>query len=95
MSDEMPMLNSNPDESMRIARDVFTPALQQACATAREQGAQEIDIINGALNAHANLLVQLLGYGPAAGLMKAHAEHIDKVKDQKAAAAPEAQSGSA
>ena len=90
MSDETPKLNSNPEESMILARDVFTPALQQACAAARERGAQEIDIINGALNAHANLLIQLLGHGPAAGLMKAHADHVEKIKDQKDAAAPEA-----
>ena len=95
MSDETPKVTSDPEQSVRLARDVFTPALQQACAAAREQGAKDIDIINGALNAHANLLVQVLGQGPAIGLMKAHAEHMERVAAQAEGASSGAQPSSA
>ena len=81
MSSEAPKLDSNPQEAMRLAREVFTPALQQACNIARAQKAQDVDIINGAINAHANMLIQLIGYDAAIGLMKAHADHLTSVKD--------------
>ena len=86
MSDETPKVNANPEESKRLAQEVFTPALQQACKTARDQGGQDIDIINAILNSHASLMIQLLGHGPAAGLMKAHVEHIERALDQQGAA---------
>ncbi|MEM7225600.1 MAG: hypothetical protein AAF495_21660 [Pseudomonadota bacterium] len=89
MSDETPKVNANPEESMRLARDVFTPALQHACKTAREQGGQEIDIINAILNSHASLMIQLLGHGPAAGLMKAHVEHVERALEKQDAASPQ------
>lgn len=81
MSDNPQTPSSDRERAVRLDRDVFTPALQEACRKSREVGAQPIDIVNAAANAYSNMLITLVGRKAAAGLMKEHADHLLRLEE--------------
>jgi hypothetical protein len=67
----------------RIAADIMEPALRKAIGEAVAE-APEMEVISAIANAYAALLIETLGAKPAAGLMRAHADHIDSLEEKLA-----------
>ena len=79
MSNEPEVRPANPETTLALSREVFGPAIQEACRAAQTRNVTLIDVVNGLAEAYYGTLVALLGEKAAAGLMQAHAEHIAKV----------------
>ena len=60
---------------LKIAKEIIEPALREAMSKAKDQ-APPLELLSALSNSYGGLLVDLLGSGPAAKFMKAHAEHI-------------------
>jgi hypothetical protein len=77
-------LSVDPEEADRLTREVFTPALQTAVKQARENGSGSLEMLHGAANAYQHLLVSLLSDEHAAGIMRDHADHLDRLAKERA-----------
>ena len=60
---------------MRVAQNIIEPALQEALKKARDE-ATNSEILSALANSYGGLLVDLMGFGPAAKFMHGHADHI-------------------
>jgi hypothetical protein len=70
---------SNPELANSLYEEVFMPALSQAIQTSLEdKGALIIDVINAMANAYARCLSESIGPEHAAGLMRQHADQLEK-----------------
>lgn len=69
----------------RLTTDIVEPALRKAVAQAMAE-APEMEVISAIANAYAALLIETLGAKPAAGFMRAHADHIDSLEQKSATA---------
>ncbi|MBB4267065.1 hypothetical protein [Roseospira visakhapatnamensis] len=76
MTEKIP---SNPELANSLYEEIFMPALAQAIKTSLEdKGARIIDVINAMANAYAMCLSQSIGAEHAAGLMRQHADELEK-----------------
>ena len=60
------MTYPNPEIVRTLEAELFTPALQQAFARAKEDGHAKQDALYAAANAYQNMLVPMLGDGETA-----------------------------
>ena len=67
----------------RLTADIMEPALRKAVAQAVAE-APEMEVISAIANAYAALLITTLGRKPAAGFLRAHADHIDSLEEKSA-----------
>ena len=65
----------DPETVMRVAQNIIEPALQEALKKARDE-ASNAEILSALANSYGGLLVDLMGFGPAAKFMRSHADHI-------------------
>lgn len=72
------MMEQNPEVSRKLTQETFTPLILKACADAEKSGVQMIDLLNALSNAYADVLVGILGSKGAAGLMREHADHLER-----------------
>ena len=72
-------MSSDPQNALRLSREVFTPALQGACRMAQEQGASMIDLVNAVADAYFGLLAAIVGEKGAIDLMQAHAQDVARL----------------
>ncbi|MEO9901162.1 hypothetical protein [Nisaea sp.] len=69
----------------RLTADIMEPALRKAITQAVAE-APEMEVISAIANAYAALLIETLGAKPAAGFLRAHADHIDSLEEKSAMA---------
>ena len=69
------VMAEDPETVLRVAQDIIEPALQEALKKARDE-ATNAEILSALANCYGGLLVDLLGFGPAAKFMRGHADHI-------------------
>ena len=67
----------------RLAAEIMEPALRKAARQAMAE-APEMEVISAIANAYAALLIETLGAKAAAGLLRAHADHIDSLQEKSA-----------
>ena len=67
----------------RLMAEIMEPALQKAVAQAAAE-APEMEVISAIANSYAALLITVLGKKPAAGFLRAHADHIDSLQEKPA-----------
>jgi hypothetical protein len=70
---------ADPQRTLELSREVFGPALQEACRAAQGRGVSLIEVVNGIADAYFNILISLVGEKAAVGLMQAHAEHVARI----------------
>lgn len=71
----------DPETVTRVAQNIIEPALQEALKKARDE-ATNAEILSALANSYGGLLVDLMGFGPAAKFMRAHADHIASREEQ-------------
>ena len=69
------VMKEDPETVLRVAKNIIEPALQEALKKARDE-ATNAEILSALANSYGGLLVDLMGFGPAAKLMRGHADHI-------------------
>lgn len=69
----------------RITAEIMEPAFRKAVGEAMAE-APEMEVISAIANAYAALLIETIGAKPAAGFMRAHADHIDSLEEKTATA---------
>ena len=69
------VMAEDPETVLRVAQDIIEPALQEALKKARDE-ATNAEILSALANSYGGLLVDLMGFGPAAKFMRGHADHI-------------------
>lgn len=75
---------TDQEMSEKAELEIFTPALQEAIKKAQEAKLPPSAILNGAVSAHLNMIVSLLGgYAAAAELVKGQMEHLTKLAKEK------------
>lgn len=67
----------------RLTADIMEPAFRKAVVEAMAE-APEMEVISAIANAYAALLIETLGAKPAAGFMRAHADHIESLEQKSA-----------
>ena len=73
------------DRVSRLTADIMEPAFRKAVVQAMAE-APEMEVISAIANTYAALLIETLGAKPAAGFMRAHAEHIESLEEKSATA---------
>jgi len=71
---------ADPQRTLELSREVFGPAIQEACRSAQGRNVTLIEVVNGLAEAYFTTLVGLIGEKPAVGLIQAHAEHLAKIQ---------------
>lgn len=69
----------------RLTAEIMEPAFRKAVVQAMAE-APEMEVISAIANAYAALLIETLGAKPAAGFMRAHADHIDSLEEKSTTA---------
>jgi hypothetical protein len=69
------VMKEDPETVLRVAKNIIEPALQEALKKARDE-ATNAEILSALANSYGGLLVDLMGFGPVANLMRGHADHI-------------------
>lgn len=69
------ILAEDPETVIRVAQNIIEPALQEALKKAQQE-ASSAEILSALANSYGGLLVDLMGFGPAAKFMRGHADHI-------------------
>ncbi|MGD9886254.1 MAG: hypothetical protein AB7K86_05935 [Rhodospirillales bacterium] len=80
MTDQPEVRPADPQRTLELSREVFAPAIQEACRSAQDRNVTLIDVVNGLAEAYYTTIVGLIGEKAAVGLMQAHAEHVAKVQ---------------
>lgn len=72
-------VESNQEAAREFEFKEVVPALQALCGIGeRERGLAAVDIINALANGYASVLTQLLGHKATVGLLRSHADHLEK-----------------
>ena len=79
------MPEEDKERVSRLTADIMEPAFRKAVVQAMAE-APEMEVISAIANAYAALLIETLGAKPAAGFMRAHADHIDSLEEKSATA---------
>jgi hypothetical protein len=71
------MSDASNAASIAIRDEVFLPALREAVSRAMSRGASGEVLLNASTNAFALMLIETLGRGDAARVLRGLADHID------------------